>query len=231
MSASTTYADGRRRPARRPARGAGRATARLTTARLTTGALALVLTLAACSSDADDQLSPGSSPGSAAGSPTAEARPAPGEPGSTTPGPDATPVPVPDEVAARAEDGVTDYVSDVGDALADPTTEDELTLDAVTGAALEELRNRVAEYQTSGWRVVGAPKVVRHRVVRYYDDPPIAVVRACIDNSRVRVVDADGAVVPGSRPAKARTLNILTLVEVDGSWAVGEQRLATKPDC
>lgn len=196
----------------------------------------LVLALAGCSSDPDDEPSGDSGPSAGAsveasgeGDPTAT--PSPGEPGSTDPGPDAAPAAVTDEVAQETEEGVTDYVADVGDVLADPSSEEEVDLATVTGAALEDLRNQVIEYEASGWRVVGEPRVVRHRVVRYYEDPEVAVVRACVDNSAVRVVDAQGRTVPGSRSASPRSLNVFTLVRVDGRWAVGEQRLATRPDC
>lgn len=215
MSGSTTYADGRRWAA-------------------CVAAAVVALTAAGCSSDKDDAPSASSGPSveaSPSDDPTTTATPSPGEPGSTDPGPDATPVEVPEEVAAETEDGVEEYVADVGDVLADPSTEEEIDPAAVTGAALEALRNQVAEYEASGWRVVGEPRVVRHRVVRYYDDPEVAVVRACLDNSDVRVVDRAGKPVPGSRPASPRTLNVFTLVRVDDQWAVGEHRLATRPDC
>lgn len=165
--------------------------------------------------------SPTGSPGSADG---------PSTPGGSD-GTAGTPAPVPDEVVADTEDGVEDYVADVGDVMKKPSSDEDLDLDAVTGAALEELRNRVVEYETSGWRVVGEPTVVRHRVVRYRKDPESAVVRACLDNSDVRVVDSEGRTVPGSRPAKPRSLNILTLVKTGDGWAVSEQRLAARPDC
>lgn len=191
-----------------------------------------VLALAGCSSQDDPEDRPsGSAPSADASGPSEDVTPESGAPTVATPGPDATPVPAPDEVGEKTEKGVEEYVEDLGDVLADPSTEEEVAPDAVTGAALEDLRNQVAEYEASGWRVVGEPRVVRHRVVRYFDAPETAVVRACIDNSRVRVVDADGRTVPGSRPASPRSLNVLTLVKVDGEWAVAERRLATRPDC
>lgn len=207
-------------------------------------ALATVALLAVggCSKDADREVDAGErestssaeatgSPGSTDGSGgNADESPAPdGESGPTEK--TGTPAAVPDEVVAETEDGVEDYVEDVGDAMEQPSADEDLDLDAVTGAALEELRNRVAEYETSGWRVVGQPRVVRHRVVRYRKDPESAVVRACLDNSDVRVVDSEGRTVPGSRPAEPRSLNILTLVRTGDGWAVSEQRLAARPDC
>lgn len=211
MSGTTTYANGRR------------VAALLAVA---------VLALAGCSSQGDPEESAASSgaspdaPGASEGT-----TPSADEQTVATPGPDSPAVPAPGEVSEETEEGVEEYVEDLGDVLADPSTEEEIAPETVTGAALEDLRNQVAEYEASGWRVVGEPRVVRHRVVRYHETPETAVVRACIDNSRVRVVDADGRAVPGSRPASPRTLNVLTLVKVDGDWAVAERRLAARPDC
>lgn len=192
--------------------------------------------MTSCSS-VDDSASDSPTPGdgSSAGATSAPGQSdGPGQPGGSTdatPPPDAVPVEAPAEVVEETGDAVEDYVVDTGAVLEEPTTEEELTLETVTGAALEELRNRVAEYEASGWYVSGEPVVVRHRVVEYYEDPALAVVRACIDNSKVRVVDADGQTIPGSRPARPRTLNVLRLVQVSGDWVVAEQRPATRPDC
>lgn len=193
-------------------------------------AVALLLTLPGCSDER-----PASSRRDNASAPTAgtTSPPAPGEPGSTTPGPDAAPVAAPAEVVEATGLGVEEYVVGVSRALTDPSADPTAdgVVEAVTGAALEELRNRAVEYEAAGWRVVGEPEVVRHRVVEYYDDPELAVVRACVDNSAVRVEDADGRVVPGSTPPRPRSLNVLRLVRTEGRWVVAEQRLAARPDC
>ena len=114
-----------------------------------------------------------------------------------------------------------------GDDPTDPARATEPT--GVTGAALAELRNTAAEYEDNGWQVRGTPKVLDEQVVRRVGGSSL-VVRACVDNSSVRVVDAAGKRVPNSSPAP-RTLNVLTLVRKDDAWVVTEQRPALNPDC
>lgn len=139
---------------------------------------------------------------------------------------------VPRDVARQTDEATEKFLDRVGEKLEEPDAEQELkTLPGVTGAALDELRNRITEYDASGWQVVGEPTIVRQRVVRLLEDPERAIVHACIDNSSVRVVDADGKRVPNSKPAEPRTRNIITLVKSKGEWVVTEQRPATKPDC
>lgn len=148
-------------------------------------------------------------------------------------GPTLAPRDVPAQVAKATEKATDDFIDKVGDELEKPDAKKDLkTVPGVTGAALDELRNRVAEYDASGWRVLGEPVVVRQQVVQLLDDPERAVVHACLDNSKVRVVDADGKRVPNSKPAEPRTRNIITMVKTKkGAWIVADQRPASKPDC
>ncbi|WP_110239597.1 hypothetical protein [Nocardioides gilvus] len=139
---------------------------------------------------------------------------------------------VPKDVAEQTDQATEEFLDRVGEELEEPDAKQDLkTLPGVTGAALEELRNRITEYDASGWQVLGEPVIVRQRVVRLLQDPERAIVHACIDNSAVRVVDADGKRVPNSRPAEPRTRNIITLVKKKDAWIVTDQRPATKPDC
>lgn len=139
-------------------------------------------------------------------------------------------LPVPDEVRDETGETTDDYVDTVSDVLEQPDSSRK-TVPTVTGAALEQLLNTIAEYESSGWKVVGEPVIVRQRVVKYFDDPESAVVRACLDNSDVRVVDAQGRTVPGSVPADPRTLNLFTMVKKQGDWVISESRPAARPDC
>lgn len=138
---------------------------------------------------------------------------------------------VPKAVREQASKGTDAYLDEADDALRSPDPEKPQTrYDNVTGAALETLLNTVAEYDKNGWRVVGKPKVVSQEVIE--ESKKTLVVRACLDNSRVKVVDAEGAEVPNSRPANPRTLNILTLAkDKAGEWVVSDQRPAADPDC
>lgn len=207
-------------------------------------AAASALVLAGCSSS-DDEPNADSPSSSAGQSPTESPSQSPddsrdpSDPGRALAefdeenSPTLAPRDVPDGVAKAAEKATTDFLDRVGEELEEPNAKKQLkTVPGVTGPALDELRNRVAEYDSSGWRVLGEPVIVSQRVVQLLEDPEQAVVDACIDNSAVRVVDPDGKRVPNSKPAEPRTRNIITLVKTKkGAWIVADQRPAAKPDC
>lgn len=191
-----------------------------------------LLVVSACSSS--DSKPEANSPTSPTVSPTppSDSDEKSADAGGETPVPGAEPssIPVPDVVRDDTEEASSDFVDTMGDVLEEPDSSEQV-VPSVTGAALEELRNRIAEYEASGWRVVGEAVIVRQKVVQYVDDPESAVVRACVDNSRVRVIDAKGKTVPGSAPATPRTLNIFTMVKEKDAWVISESRLAPQPDC
>lgn len=211
-------------------------------------AAASALVLAGCSSSDDEPKSnsPSSSPTeSANGSADESASESPDESSDANDparaladfdeekSPTIAPRDVPAKVAKATEKATTDFLDRVSEELEEPDAKKPLkTAPGVTGPALEELRNRVTEYDSSGWRVLGEPTIVSQRVVQLLEDPEQAVVDACIDNSAVRVVDPDGKRVPNSKPAEPRTRNIITLVKTKkGAWIVADQRPAAKPDC
>jgi len=133
-------------------------------------------------------------------------------------------------VSRLVNKGTDAYLDEADDALRSPDPKQPPTsYDHVTGPALEALLNTVAEYDQNGWRVVGQPKVVSREVI--HQNGHTLVMRACLDNSKVKVLDAKGKRVPNSKQASARTLNILTLTRLKGEWVVSDQRPATKPDC
>lgn len=192
--------------------------------------LALLMTVVGCSGSGSPEADDGHdgttspTPGSSA-SPRSEP-PAPGD--------SVDPDSLPASTLTAVEEGSDDYFATFGDVLGDPdATEVESTeaLPGVSGAALEEMLNTATEYQVNGWRIAGRPVVVRQRVVSATQDPDQVVVRACIDNSAVRVLDARGDEVPNSRPPRPRTRNILTLVRDGDSWVVDGQRPAVRPNC
>ena len=154
----------------------------------------------------------------------------PGEGNDPQPGPavDLTP-----QEREDVEERTEDYYDDQTDILEDPGEDapDPDDFPHVTGDALAALVNQVAEFQHSGWRLAGEPEVVWQRVVRATTDPEGVVVRACVDNSDVRVLDRNGDEVPNSRPSTTRTLNILTVVRVGDDWKVSDHALARRPDC
>lgn len=198
----------------------------------------LVLTMAVgCSGDADPEAKP----------PLAAAS------GTTTPSTVPVPAPAPADDAPAAgdgtlgrdgvrldpserkqvEQGVDDFVRGHHDALSEPRDwagNDDVHVPGVAGSALSDLLVTSEEYARNGWRVVGEPRVVAQQVVRRVDDVGGVVVRVCIDNSDVHVEEEDGTTVPHSS-GRGRTLNVVTVSELDGEWVVTSQRVARRPDC
>ena len=190
-------------------------------------ALALLApALVACSGSGDDEpRADGSTtdPSSAPTTPVAGREPA--DVDETAPE-----ITVPRAVGRQVRQGTDAYLDEADDALRSPDPDQPPTAyDKVTGPALEALLNTVAEYDQNGWRVVGRPRVVAEEVIRH--DKDTVVVRACLDNSKVKVLDSEDEVVPNSRPKVKKTLNVLTLTHAKGEWVVSDQRPAAKPDC
>ncbi|QCX26648.1 hypothetical protein [Nocardioides jishulii] len=199
--------------------------------RAVTGALALALLVTAvgCSDSPRPATDgPGTTTSAAVdGSPAPPSEPA-------APGTSVSPADLPDVTLAAVEKGSDTFFDTFGKVLGQPDgtdVESTAPLPGVTGAALEEMLNTAAEYQVNGWRIDGRPVVVRQDVVSATRDPDQVVVRACVDNSSVRVLDANGGEVPNSRPPRPRTRNILTLVREGDSWAVDAYRPAVRPNC
>lgn len=209
----------------------------LTDRRRTAAAASLLVgaaALAGCSGG-DDESPAATGPEVVTVSPDPDASGSPtGEPGTGTERGEQDPGPVdltPDELE-DVEDSADDYYDDRSDALEEPEdTPDADDHPRVTGAALEDLFNQVAEFRHNGWRLDGEPEIVRQRVVRRTSNPDGVVVRVCVDNSDVRVLDRNGDEVANSRPSSPRTLNILTMVRDGDDWIVSDQRLAARPDC
>lgn len=136
-----------------------------------------------------------------------------------------TPVDVPREVAERATDAASDFTDAIVGALVRPGAP---VSDLVAGTAREALLAQAQEYQQSGLRLRGRPEVLSVEVYESTDDR--LVLGACIDDSRVRVVDRKGQVVSGSAD-RPPTLNLLTVDEVDGRWVVVDSSFPADPDC
>lgn len=210
---------------------------RRTTVPVLTLALAAAV-LSGCSRDnSDTSPDPDARPDSSIDSSPSPDPAAPDDESGETDSPDGNPrrsnLPdmTPQEVK-EVEESTEDFYDDQIDALADPKETPEPTDHPhITADALEDLVNQVAEFQDNGWKMVGEPEVVWQRVVRRSTSPSGVIVRACVDNSDVRVMDRNGDEVPNSRPSTPRTLNVLTVVRKDGRWVVADQRIAQNPDC
>ncbi len=130
-------------------------------------------------------------------------------------------------------DGVDAFVDGQSDVLAEPrewAPDDDVRVPGVVGSALTDLMVTSDEYARNGWKVVGEPKVVAQQVVRRDEATGSLVVRVCVDNSDVRVVEKDGSTVPNSAGG-GRSLNVVTLFSADSEWVVQTQRVAARPDC
>jgi hypothetical protein len=195
------------------------------------GAVVAALLLTGCSADPDDDRAhddPRGTPSTTPSSSAATAAPpqssvsAQAQTGRPTPRTD-----VPSEAADAASEAATGFADAIGAALADP--DQELPGDiGVSGAAREALRAQAEEYELSGWRITGRPRVVSVEVYERADDR--MVIGACLDNSPVSVVDRTGAEVPGSGN-DGPTLNILTLADEDGRWVIVGSTFPADPDC
>lgn len=187
--------------------------------------LTLSLTLGACSSSEK----PAKNTPSATSSSSASS-----SPGAVVKGKKISPSELPAKTVTAVETGGKEYFEGWSDALSGSEKIDPLKTDTIPGlegAALEELLNTVSEYQENGWRVEGRPTVLSTRILSATRSPDTVTVVACIDNSKVRLLDSKGKEVPNSRPPHARTRNVLTLVPRGDGWVVGEQRPATRPNC
>ncbi|MFC6695020.1 hypothetical protein [Nocardioides daphniae] len=206
----------------RPGRGA-----RLQTVSALAVGLALGLALTGCSGSDEEAADDPAPKASASATPSPTAAP-------TATGSKVDPGTLPAATVKAVGEGSTDYYEALTDALGDPSradTDDPEEFEGITGAALAELVNTLTEYEENGWRVEGEATVVDQEVVRATKDPDTVVVRACVDNSAIRIVDRNGDEVPNSRSPKPRTRNVLTLVRDGDSWVVAAQRPATRPNC
>lgn len=133
---------------------------------------------------------------------------------------------VPAEVGEAATEGADGFADGLADALRNP---DGGVGDIdVEGTALETLRSQAEEYERSGWRMRGRPVILWVEVYEHSDDR--MVVGACIDNSRVKVVNQSGEVVSDGADTPP-TLNILTLSPRGDDWVVSESTFPADPDC
>lgn len=133
-------------------------------------------------------------------------------------------------VTKQAADRATvAYLAASGRALADPRTK----LGhhpAIRGPAWQSLIAMRSEYASKHYRVIGEPIVVSEKVVNRQLRPPRLVVAACLNNSRVHVLDKDGRAVP-TPGAPARSLNLFTLERRAGHWFVIGSSFPNDPDC
>lgn len=195
--------------------------------------LLAVLVAGGCSDSSEDDPpeADGSTASSASsGTSTSSAGPS-GSDAPTTPpvepGERPTPVDAPPEVVEQASDSAADYAGALTDILSDPGSAPSGPT-AVDGVALEALEAQAAELEQSGLRLRGEPRIRSVEVYEHGDDE--MVIGACVDNSRVQVVDQSGAVVSDGRGTPP-TLNIFTLERRGSGWVVVGSTFPSDPDC
>ncbi|WP_018154886.1 IMS domain-containing protein [Demetria terragena] len=97
-----------------------------------------------------------------------------------------------------------------------------------TGDFLAELKARRSELQTNGWTEQGGVEVVSVKVTPRSNGK--ATVTACLDQSEVRVIDANGKRLPASSVPRAQHIYDLTQ-RSDKSWRITAHRFPNDPTC
>lgn len=163
--------------------------------------------------------------------PQTEGPEADGSPPAVQPSGEASPRAAAKELkAARAT--MASYVEMVSD-LVSPQVTGAGAVEPVIGTDifLDELAATAEQNRRHGVRVVGEPRIVTMRASRLdlEADPPSAVVVVCLDNSKVRIVDDNGAVV--QKQAHTHTRQRFALVRPGGTWLIASQGFPANPNC
>lgn len=208
--------------------------------RIPAALILLAFGLSACSSDEDEDPSHAPTPSStvdATGSPQVEP---------TATQTSAEPAPEPTVILGLAPDDdiegiapeqerdelVEPFIAVSAEALTEPSDADLSPVVTVAeGPARDELRALIDEFDANGWSQHGAPEVVSSRVVSVEEGSPAAIVmEVCLDHSDVEIVD-DAGVSQVDETAPLRALNIFTLHQTDGRWAVYERTFPVVTEC
>ena len=99
-------------------------------------------------------------------------------------------------------------------------------------SAAAEFAVQASEYALAGWHyegsstVVGTPRMTETQ----YKGQPARMLEVCMDSSSVKVYDENNQPVKDDNSPK-RSLNIYTLVQVDGQWKIATHDFPNNPDC
>lgn len=101
-----------------------------------------------------------------------------------------------------------------------------------TGAAAGEYTSSAAEHAMTGTHTEGTSTVVGNprMTETTYKGQPARLLEVCVDSSNVKTVDKDGKELPSDNTPK-RSLNIYTLVQVDGKWKIAEHDWPNNANC
>ena len=99
-------------------------------------------------------------------------------------------------------------------------------------SAAAEFAVQASEYALAGWHyegsstVVGTPRMAETQ----YKGQPARMLEVCMDSSSVKIYDENNQPVKDDDSPK-RSLNIYTLVQVDGQWKIATHDFPNNPDC
>lgn len=99
-------------------------------------------------------------------------------------------------------------------------------------SAAAEFALQASEYALAGWHyegsstVVGTPRMAETQ----YKGQPARMLEVCMDSSSVKIYDENNQPVKDDNSPK-RSLNIYTLVQVDGQWKIATHDFPNNADC
>ena len=99
-------------------------------------------------------------------------------------------------------------------------------------SAAAEFAVQASEYALAGWHyegsstVVGTPRMAETQ----YKGQPARMLEVCMDSSSVKIYDENNQPVKDDDSPK-RSLNIYTLVQVNGQWKIATHDFPNNPDC
>lgn len=113
---------------------------------------------------------------------------------------------------------------------------DEDTIHAIENISVDsaaaEFAVQASEYAMAGWHyegsstVVGTPRMADTQ----YKGQPAHLLEVCMDSSSVKIYDENNQPVKDDSSPK-RSLNIYTLVQVNGQWKIATHDFPNNPDC
>ena len=99
-------------------------------------------------------------------------------------------------------------------------------------SAAAEFAVQASEYALAGWHYEGSSTVVGNprMAETQYKGQPARMLEVCMDSSSVKIYDENNQPVKDDNSPK-RSLNIYTLVQVDGQWKIATHDFPNNPDC
>ncbi|WP_197429788.1 hypothetical protein [Auraticoccus cholistanensis] len=101
-----------------------------------------------------------------------------------------------------------------------------------TGEMLQELEASVEEFRTNGWYQRGVPTLVSLDVGELSEDGTTVELAACLDSSRVQVIDEAGNdVLADQRDRRSLNLYVVERADEDAPWKVASRSFPDEADC